>query len=139
MRFQPPHNRGGHGGPGGPGGPGPGGERGDFNRRRGPGPGGPHGNQNFNEQGGHPGRNSMDKVSEKLANIAGPTYDLPPLEIAEKKFSGRTRLYVGNIGNDVTENDLSELFRPFGETSEYFLNKEKNFAFVRVVSISILS
>jgi proline- and glutamine-rich splicing factor len=116
----PMHNRGG----------GHGGDRGDnFGRRRGG--GGPHGGPNHMDQG-PPGRNQIDKINEKLSNMAGPTFDLQPLEMDEKKFSGRTRLYVGNIGNDVDENDLRGLFSPYGETSEYFLNKEKNFAFVRV-------
>jgi hypothetical protein len=120
--LQPMHNRGG----------GHGGDRGDnFGRRRGG--GGPHGGPNHMDQG-PPGRNQIDKINEKLSNMAGPTFDLQPLEMDEKKFSGRTRLYVGNIGNDVDENDLRGLFSPYGETSEYFLNKEKNFAFVRVVS-----
>lgn len=76
----------------------------------------------------------VDKIVEKLANMNGPTFDLPPLDTAEKKFSGRTRLYIGNIVPDTDENELREFFSQYGETSEYFMNKDKNFAFVRFVS-----
>ena len=70
---------GGHGGPGGgpmggPGGPGMG-------------PMGPMG-------GGR------DRIFEKLASVQGPTFELPPLDMAEKKFNGRARLYIGNLGRN---------------------------------------
>ncbi|XP_063929136.1 hrp65 protein-like isoform X2 [Zophobas morio] len=121
-----------------------GGHGGDnFGRRRGGGAGphggpgphgghGGHGGPNHNDQGPMGPRGPIDKINDKLSNMGGPTFDLPPLEQSEKKFSGRTRLYVGNIGNEVDESELKELFSPYGETSEYFINKEKNFAFVRV-------
>lgn len=73
-----------------------------------------------------------DKVQERINQIGGPSYDIPPINTAEKKFNGRNRLYIGNIGNEVTEEDLTELFKPYGETSEIFLNKEKNFAFIKL-------
>lgn len=34
--------------------------------------------------------------------------------------------------NDVTEEELKELFKPYGEISEVFINKEKNFAFLKM-------
>jgi splicing factor, proline- and glutamine-rich len=48
------------------------------------------------------------------------------------KFSGRNRLYVGNLTSDVKEEELKELFSPYGEISETFINTEKNFAFLKV-------
>lgn len=69
-----------------------------------------------------------------MATISGPTIELPPQDTKEKKFSGRCRLYIGNLANDVTEEEIKQLFAPFGETSEIFINSEKMFAFVRVVS-----
>lgn len=80
-------------------------------------------------------RNQNDRFNEKLSQIRGPTFDLAPLETAEKMFSGRSRLYIGNIAQEVEENDLKELFAPYGETSEYFISKEKSFGFLRVVCI----
>lgn len=72
-----------------------------------------------------------DKFNEKLAQLSGPTFDLPTIENTEKKFSGRNRLYIGNIGTEVNEDDLNELFKSYGEISETFINKEKNFAFIK--------
>lgn len=66
--------------------------------------------------------------------ISGPTIDLPPAVNVEKKFAGRARLYIGNVTNDLTDEDLNGLFSSYGETSELFVNREKNFAFIRMVS-----
>lgn len=71
---------------------------------------------------------------ERIMSISGPTHDLPPQETIEKKFSGRNRLYIGNLTNDVTEEEIQQMFQQYGETSELFLNKEKNFSFVKMVS-----
>ena len=75
----------------------------------------------------------QDRFNDKLASLAGPTHDLPPLDVSEKKFSGKNGLYIGNLTNDVTEEEITGLFQKFGETSELFVNKEKNFAFIRMV------
>ncbi|CAG2053777.1 unnamed protein product, partial [Timema podura] len=74
----------------------------------------------------------LDRLNERLAALAAPTHDLPPQDVSEKKFSGRCRLYIGNLTNDVTEEEMQQLFSPYGETSELFVNKEKNFAFIRM-------
>lgn len=73
-------------------------------------------------------------MNTKLKELSGSMVDLPPLDLTEQKFSGRNRLYIGNLTNDVTEEELLETFSQFGETSELFVNKEKNFAFIRIVS-----
>nr|CAD7396719.1 unnamed protein product [Timema cristinae] len=77
-------------------------------------------------------RSQDDRLNERLAALAAPTHDLPPQDVSEKKFSGRCRLYIGNLTNDVTEEEMQQLFSPYGETSELFVNKEKNFAFIRM-------
>ncbi len=74
----------------------------------------------------------MDRIIEKLQEIQGPTHELQTLDMTEKKFSGRARLYVGNLTPDVTEETLTELMSQFGETGEIFFNKEKHFAFLRM-------
>ncbi len=71
---------------------------------------------------------------EKLAVLSNSTADLPIRSFTESKFSGRSRLYVGNLGSDITEQDLKGHFSSFGEIAEVFINKDKGFAFVRVVS-----
>lgn len=106
-----------------------GGPRNKRGTQGGPGPG-PN-DDRPDRQSGMNNRNMNEKFNEKLAQIAGPTYELPPMDASEKKFSGRNRLYVGNIGNDVTEDELNEMFKSFGEISETFINKDKNFAFVK--------
>ena len=53
----------------------------------------------------------------------------------EKKFSGRCRLFVGNLPNDLPEDEFQKFFEPFGELSEVFLNAPRGFGFLRLVSI----
>lgn len=71
-------------------------------------------------------------INEKLACITGPTIDLPTLKQVEQKFSGRSRLYIGNLPLKVTEEEINNLFKKFGETSDVFLNTSKNFGFIKL-------
>lgn len=71
-------------------------------------------------------------IGQRLKNLQGPLIELPPIEEQEQKFSGRNRLYVGNLPNDTTDAELIEIFKPYGEIAESFLNTEKNFAFLKV-------
>lgn len=50
----------------------------------------------------------------------------------EKKFSGRCRLFVANMSNGTTEDELRALFAEFGETGELYINKDKGFGFIRL-------
>jgi len=52
----------------------------------------------------------------------------------EKKFTGRCRLFVGNLSSDVTEEEFKDWFKPFGEFTEIFLNLQKSFGFIKMVS-----
>lgn len=93
-------------------------------------PGGP--NQHDGGQSGnrvHPAERIMN---DKLNQLTGNTYELPPLSTEEKKFSGRSRLYIGNIAAETTEDEINDLFKKFGETSELFINREKCFGFIRM-------
>lgn len=112
-------------------------------QQRGGGGGGPGGNRgNRRNMGGDDNQGGFDRrrsgpgeqyfINEKLRMLQGPLMDIPPIETEEVKFSGRNRLYIGNLTNDITEEELVELFRPYGDISEVFMNKEKNYAFVRV-------
>jgi len=52
--------------------------------------------------------------------------------MTEKRFNGRSRLYIGNFTNDMSEEQLKEIMAQYGEVGEVFYNKEKNFAFLRM-------
>ncbi|KAF2879187.1 hypothetical protein ILUMI_26987 [Ignelater luminosus] len=84
------------------------------------------------DQGPLGNRNPDDRLNEKVAQLSGPTFDLQPIDTSERRFSGRSRLYIGNIAAEVTEEELNDLFKQFGETNELFVNKEKNFGFIRL-------
>ena len=103
-----------------------GGGRGGFNRESSERDGGDR------RSGGPGGR--FDRVLDKLNQIQGPTHDLPALDSTEKKFSGRARIYIGNFGNEMSEEALKEKVTAHGEVGEMFFNREKNFAFVRLGS-----
>ncbi|KAG8277523.1 Paraspeckle component 1 [Homalodisca vitripennis] len=102
----------------------------------------PRGGGGFRGRGGFRGgfrggddrgpRSLDDRLTDKLMSIGGPTIDLPPSSNVEKKFAGRARLYIGNVTNDLTDDDLNGLFSTYGETNELFVNREKNFAFIRM-------
>jgi proline- and glutamine-rich splicing factor len=78
------------------------------------------------------GRGAFDRVKERLQAIQGPTTDLPSLDTSGLKFTGRSRLYIGNLPNEVTEDNLKEMMSPFGEVGEIFYNRDKKFAFLRM-------
>ncbi|CAG9855316.1 unnamed protein product [Phyllotreta striolata] len=146
------------GGPRGGGGQGGGGHRDgrNFDNRRGRGgfagnhggrkPDDDHDNHDNNQQDGYQGRGRDnqnnrgprlmrgpdEKFLDKMQQISGSTFDLPPIDLLEKKFNGRNRLYIGNIGSEVTEDELVDLFKSFGETAEVFVNKDKNFGFIKL-------
>ncbi|TRY76775.1 hypothetical protein TCAL_12641 [Tigriopus californicus] len=127
------HGRGGRGGPprsgpmgrgGGGGGGGRGGPRGSGGGSRGGG------------RGGFQGMNNRDRVLDRLEQIQGPTLELPALEMTEKRFGGRARLYIGNLTPDTTEEQLKELLSQHGEVGEIFYNNEKHFAFAKLATRS---
>ncbi|XP_076818502.1 uncharacterized protein LOC143464550 isoform X2 [Clavelina lepadiformis] len=53
---------------------------------------------------------------------------MPP----ERKFTQRSRLFIGNLPLDMTEEEFKKLFTSYGEIAETFVNKEKGFGFVRL-------
>jgi proline- and glutamine-rich splicing factor len=57
---------------------------------------------------------------------------LPTTSYAEKKFTGRCRLFVGNLPSDITEDEFKELFVKFGEVGECFMNTQRSFGFVKL-------
>ena len=77
-------------------------------------------------------------MMEKLQAIAGPTYDLPVAEKEKKKFTNKCRLFVGNITEDTSMDEFQEMFKVFGEIAEPYLNLEKAFGFVKLVSAFVV-
>ncbi|XP_037037001.1 hrp65 protein-like isoform X1 [Bradysia coprophila] len=78
----------------------------------------------------HRGEDYM--IIHKIKNLRGPFFDIAPIDHEEIKFSGRNRLYVGNLSNDITEENLKQLFKPYGKIDDIFLNTDKTFCFVKV-------
>lgn len=54
---------------------------------------------------------------------------------SEKKFTGRCRLFVGNLTPDVTEEEFRKMFEAYGEISEVYVNTSRGFGFIRLVSL----
>ncbi|VVC89958.1 unnamed protein product [Leptidea sinapis] len=71
-------------------------------------------------------------LAHKLKDLMGPLNELPSIEQPEVKFNGRSRLYIGNLTSDITEEEVLGMFNQFGETAELFINKEKNFGFIKM-------
>ncbi|KAJ2949836.1 hypothetical protein O0L34_g11150 [Tuta absoluta] len=100
--------------------------------------GGPARNQQGNKrgpqdfQGGKPVQREEQMLANKLKDLVGPLTDLQTIEQPEVKFNGRSRLYIGNLSPDVTEEEITNMFKEFGECAELFLNKEKLFGFIKM-------
>ncbi|KAL3043472.1 hypothetical protein OYC64_003355 [Pagothenia borchgrevinki] len=56
------------------------------------------------------------------------------LKPGEKTYTQRCRLFIGNLPNDISEEDFKKLFAKYGEPSEVFINKSKGFGFIRLES-----
>ncbi|CAJ0942988.1 unnamed protein product, partial [Mesorhabditis belari] len=52
-------------------------------------------------------------------------------DVPKKKFTGRCRLFIGNLPNDMKEEELKQIFTPHGDISECYLSG-KGFAFLRL-------
>jgi non-POU domain-containing octamer-binding protein len=50
----------------------------------------------------------------------------------DRKFTGRCRLFVGNLPAEITEAEFKELFVKFGEIGEVFLNPQRSFGFIKL-------
>lgn len=80
-----------------------------------------------------------DVVKERLEMMSGPTTNLVSKEgVSAKKFTGRCRLFVGNLPPTISDEEFRKMFEQFGEIAEVFLNAQKGFGFVKLVSKSHL-
>ena len=48
----------------------------------------------------------------------------------EKTFTQRSRLFVGNLPPDITEEEMRKLFEKYGKAGEVFIHKDKGFGFI---------
>lgn len=52
----------------------------------------------------------------------------------EKTFTQRSRLFVGNLPQNMTEEEFKNMFAKFGDVNEVFVNGERGFGLIRLVS-----
>ncbi|MBZ3890933.1 Splicing factor, proline- and glutamine-rich [Sciurus carolinensis] len=52
----------------------------------------------------------------------------------EKTYTQRSRLFVGNLPADITEDEFKRLFAKYGEPGEVFINKGKGFGLIKLES-----
>lgn len=105
------------------------------NQNRRGGFGGRNQNPRFNQRGNQPGKDgggSNQYGDQSSGDFYGEQNDGPK---EQKKFTGRCRLFVGNITPETTEEQFREMFTPFGEVSELFVNAGRGFGFIRLVSL----
>ncbi|KAM3596411.1 uncharacterized protein V6R79_014006 [Siganus canaliculatus] len=111
------------------------------------GPQGHRGGQHQGHRGGPPPMKHQAKREETIKMGSGnasaePDGDQPKfkatlsmlLKPGEKPYTQRCRLFIGNLPNDITEDDFKKLFAKYGEPSEVFINKGKGFGFIRLES-----
>lgn len=82
-------------------------------------------NQGQHGQGGGGGNFRQNEFQMNMS-----AHDAAPRE--PKKFTGRCRLFVGNVTSETSDEEFKNLFSKFGETGEMFLNGSKGFGFIRL-------
>ncbi|KAH0520157.1 Non-POU domain-containing octamer-binding protein [Microtus ochrogaster] len=50
----------------------------------------------------------------------------------EKTFTQQSRLFVGNLPPDFTEEEMRKRFKKYGKAGEVFIPKDKGFGFIRL-------
>lgn len=83
---------------------------------------------NMGQNMGNMGRGGAGALNGAAFTESELMTDLP-----KKKFTGRCRLFVGNLPHEVKEAELKELFSPHGDIAECYLSG-KGFAFLRLVT-----
>lgn len=84
---------------------------------------------------GEPAPPAPVPTEERPEEEVGFTIDIKSfLKPGEKTYTQRCRLFVGNLPTDITEEDFKRLFERYGEPSEVFINRDRGFGFIRLVS-----
>ena len=81
--------------------------------------------------------NSNTTPIKSYVSTNSRTYVNPVTGKTERKFSNRCRLFVGNI-TDMSEDEFTKMFEKYGEYSEAYVNKDKAFGFIKMVSFARL-
>lgn len=85
---------------------------------------------------GEPGLPGPAPPEDRPDEEMGFTIDIKSfLKPGEKTYTQRCRLFVGNLPTDITEEDFKRLFERYGEPSEVFINRDRGFGFIRLVSV----
>jgi RNA recognition motif-containing protein len=61
-----------------------------------------------------------------------------PSTVPKSSQGGRSRLFIGNVPTDLTQDEFQVLFRKYGELIEYYINPSRGFGFVKLVSLSLV-
>ncbi|KAM7324953.1 hypothetical protein ACRRTK_015206 [Alexandromys fortis] len=69
------------------------------------------------------------KVTEIPSDLPRNAIELKP---GKKTFTQRSRLFVGNLPPDITEEEMRKLFEKYGKAGEVFIHKDKGFGFIRL-------
>ncbi|KAM4539401.1 splicing factor, proline- and glutamine-rich isoform 2-T2 [Odontesthes bonariensis] len=115
------------------------GQKSGYNQGQRPGPqqghrggGPPQGNRSSSNPSKHEDSGAAEsEMSQEKAFMATLSMLLKP---GEKSYTQRCRLFVGNLPNDISEDDFRRMFSKYGEPSEVFINKGKGFGFIRLES-----
>lgn len=51
----------------------------------------------------------------------------------EKTFTQRSRLFVGSLPAEITEEEFINMFAKYGKCNEVFINRDRGFGFIRLV------
>lgn len=79
--------------------------------------------------------NFVERFCTLFPSDEGLTIDLKNFrKPGEKTFTQRSRLFVGNLPPDITEEEMRKLFEKYGKAGEVFIHKDKGFGFIRLVS-----
>ncbi|KAH7946015.1 hypothetical protein HPB49_018873 [Dermacentor silvarum] len=85
-------------------------------------------------QGG-PGPQQQQQQQQQQGPFGGVPCQGPPPPPTHpqpvKRSGARCRLFVGNLGNSMTEEEFRRMFGEFGELLEVFLHAQKGFGFVK--------
>ncbi|XP_074407819.1 non-POU domain-containing octamer-binding protein isoform X3 [Zonotrichia albicollis] len=77
--------------------------------------------------------NSQKQLCTLFPSDEGLTIDLKNFrKPGEKTFTQRSRLFVGNLPPDITEEEMRKLFEKYGKAGEVFIHKDKGFGFIRL-------
>ncbi|KAM6899778.1 LOW QUALITY PROTEIN: splicing factor, proline- and glutamine-rich [Xenentodon cancila] len=101
--------------------------------QQGPSPGVQQGPRPGTQQAPKPGPQQGQKPGLQQSPAFRATLSML-LKPGEKTYTQRCRLFVGNLPNDITEDDFRRMFAKYGEPSEVFINKGKGFGFIRLES-----